>query len=70
MSKRISEGLGEGAHLIHNKAWDPIFLSKDGVRKVRFDFNRPAPHDPPPASCVWLMVNGKKSVEYTQSMST
>jgi hypothetical protein len=33
--------------LIRNKAGDPVFLSKDGLRKVRFDFNKPSPHESP-----------------------
>ncbi len=47
LEKRISEWLGEGAQFIRNKAEDPVFLSKDGLRKVRFDFNRPHPHESP-----------------------
>ena len=47
LEKQISGWLGEGAQVMHNKAGDPIFLSKDGLRKVRFDFNRPAPHENP-----------------------
>ena len=47
LEKNISEWLGEGAQLLRNKAEDPIFLSKDGLRKVRFDFNKPAPHKSP-----------------------
>ncbi|HSW86750.1 MAG TPA: hypothetical protein VLG49_04525, partial [Rhabdochlamydiaceae bacterium] len=47
LEKQISDWLGEGAQLIRNKASDPVFLSKDGLRKVRFDFNRPAPHENP-----------------------
>ncbi len=47
LEKKISEWLGEGTQFIRNKAGDPVFLSKDGLRKVRFDFNRPAPHESP-----------------------
>ena len=47
LEKQISTWLGEGTQFIRNKAGDPIFLSKDGLRKVRFDFNRPAPHESP-----------------------
>ncbi|MBM3201872.1 MAG: hypothetical protein FJZ56_05635 [Chlamydiae bacterium] len=47
LESRISEWLGEGARLIRNEAGDPIFLSKDGFRRVRFDFNRPTPHNSP-----------------------
>lgn len=47
LEKQISEWLGEGTKLIRNNAGDPIFLSKDGLRKVRFDFERPYPHENP-----------------------
>ncbi len=47
LEKQISNWLGEGTQFIRNKAGDPVFLSKDGLRKVRFDFNRPAPHESP-----------------------
>jgi hypothetical protein len=30
--------------MIKNEAGDPVFLAKDGTRRVRFDFNHPAPH--------------------------
>jgi tetratricopeptide (TPR) repeat protein len=45
--QRVSAYLGEGARLVRNKAGDPIFISKDGLRKVRFDFKRPHPHESP-----------------------
>lgn len=41
LERRISEWLGEGTQCIRNKAGDPVFLSKDGIRRVRFDFNNP-----------------------------
>lgn len=47
LEKRISDWLGESTQVIHNKAGDPVFLSKDGLKKVRFDFNKPAPHESP-----------------------
>ena len=47
LEQQISGWLGESTQLIRNGAGDPIFLSKDGVRKVRFDFNRPFPHESP-----------------------
>ncbi|NGX37908.1 MAG: hypothetical protein K1000chlam2_01076 [Chlamydiae bacterium] len=47
LEKKISEWLGDSTRLIRNQAEDPIFLSKDGLRKVRFDFNRPTPHESP-----------------------
>ena len=36
---RISNWLGDGSRLIRNKSGDPVFLSKDCIRRVRFDFN-------------------------------
>ncbi len=41
LEKQISGWLGEGTQFIRNKAGDPVFLSKDGLRRVRFDFNNP-----------------------------
>jgi tetratricopeptide (TPR) repeat protein len=53
LEKRISTWLEEGARLIRNEAGDPIFLSKDGLRRARFDFNRPYPHKSPHAHIEW-----------------
>ncbi|MCI0382769.1 MAG: tetratricopeptide repeat protein [Chlamydiae bacterium] len=39
LEKRISGWLGEGTKLIRNEAGDPIFISKDGLKRIRFDFN-------------------------------
>lgn len=47
LENTISQWLGEGTQVMRNKAGDPVFLSKDGLRKVRFDFNKPAPHESP-----------------------
>ncbi|VHO02398.1 hypothetical protein [Candidatus Rhabdochlamydia sp. T3358] len=47
LEQQISSWLGESTQLIRNGAGDPIFLSKDGIRKVRFDFNRPFPRESP-----------------------
>jgi len=41
LEQRISGWLGEGTQFIRNKAGDPVFLSKDGLRRVRFDFKNP-----------------------------
>ncbi|MBS0621606.1 MAG: RHS repeat-associated core domain-containing protein [Verrucomicrobia bacterium] len=43
----MNSWLGESTTLIHNKAGDPVILSKDGLRRVRFDFKRPYPHQNP-----------------------
>lgn len=58
LEKRISEWLGEEAKLIRNEAGDPVFISKDGLRCVRFDFNYPYPHNQPHAH-VEVKVDGK-----------
>ena len=39
LENRVSNWLGDGTRLIKNKAGDPIFLSQDNLRRVRFDFN-------------------------------
>ncbi len=44
---RLNNWLGIGTKVIKNKAGDPIFLSKDGSKRLRFDFNRPSPHNNP-----------------------
>jgi len=40
----VVEWLGPGTRTITNKAGDKIFLSQDGLRRLRFDFIRPSPH--------------------------
>ena len=54
----IIEWLGEGYKIIKNKAEDLILISKDGLRKIRFDFNRPNPHKNPHTH-IEELVNGK-----------
>jgi hypothetical protein len=44
IEKTISDWLGKGARFIKNEAGDSVFLSKDGLRRVRFDFKNPSPH--------------------------
>jgi hypothetical protein len=41
LERAISDWLGPETKLLHNKAKDPIFLSNDGTKRVRFDFNNP-----------------------------
>ncbi|MCL2649345.1 MAG: hypothetical protein FWD61_20515 [Phycisphaerales bacterium] len=50
--------LGKDARVITNKAGDTVFLSKDGLRRVRFDIKNPSPHAYP-HSHVEVNVNGK-----------
>ena len=44
--------------VITNEAGDVIFLSNDGLRRVRFDFNRPYPHLNPHCH-VEMKIDGK-----------
>ncbi len=37
----LSAWLGDEVKMIKNKSADPVFLSKDGQRRIRFDFNNP-----------------------------
>ncbi|CUI18115.1 conserved hypothetical protein (plasmid) [Candidatus Protochlamydia naegleriophila] len=43
--EEINNWLGNDTKMIRNKAGDSVFLSKDETRRVRFDFNRPNPHN-------------------------
>ena len=47
LEKDISSWLGSETKLIKNKYNDPVFLSKDGTRRVRFDLNHSSPHKNP-----------------------
>ena len=38
LEREISEWLGPEVRMMKNKEGDRLFISKDGVRKVRFDF--------------------------------
>jgi len=50
--------LGEGASLKINDAGDAVFVSRDGTRRLRFDINRPYPHQSPHAH-IDELVDGK-----------
>jgi len=54
----MSEWLGRGAKIVKNEAGDPVFLSKDMTRRVRFDFKNPYPHQNPHAH-VEELIGGK-----------
>ena len=43
----IKKWLGPGARMIVNKHGDKILISSDGLRRVRFDFKYPHPHQNP-----------------------
>jgi RHS repeat-associated protein len=44
VAEDVADWLGAGTKRVTNKAGDEIFVSADGLRKVRFDFIRPNPH--------------------------
>lgn len=50
--------LGPNWRVINNQAGDTIVLSDDGLRRLRFDINRPYPHSSPHAH-VEELVNGR-----------
>lgn len=54
----ITKLLGKDARVITNQAADNIFLSNDGLIRVRFDINNPSPHANPHVH-VEVNVNGK-----------
>jgi RHS repeat-associated protein len=56
--KRADEWLGPDVRMITNGAGDKIFLSDDGLRRIRFDLRSPAPHASPHAH-VEEFVNGR-----------
>jgi hypothetical protein len=58
LAKEIQEWLGEDARFIKNDSGDTILLSKNGNRRVRFDINRPYPHESPHGH-IEEFVNGK-----------
>ena len=45
--------LGNNVRVITNEAGDAIFLSENGLRRIRFDFNRPYPHKNPHVNIEW-----------------
>lgn len=67
LEKEISEWLGKGTKMVKNKSGDTVFLSKDRTRRVRFDFENPAPHSNPMAMLKsLLMANGVNLDQYIQ----
>ncbi|MBM4344443.1 MAG: hypothetical protein FJ100_13825 [Deltaproteobacteria bacterium] len=50
--------LGDDYVVMTNGAGDKVFMSKDGLRKLRFDLNRPSPHENP-HSHIEELINGK-----------
>lgn len=58
LEKRISEWIGNNSKMIQNDSGDLIFISKDGSRKIRFDFNNPSPHNNPHCH-IEQLIDGK-----------
>ncbi len=54
----IERCLGPNAKGITNKAGDTVHVSEDGLRRIRFDLNKPHPHESP-HSHVEEFINGK-----------
>lgn len=57
MTKVIEDFLGKDFKIFKNKAGDPIFMSSDGTRKIRFDAINP--HGYEPHGHVEVFNNGK-----------
>ena len=57
LSREMREWLGEGARVITNRSGDKIFISQDGLRRIRFDLINPFPHTNPHAH-VEQLING------------
>jgi RHS repeat-associated protein len=57
-AQAIKDWLGPGAQAFRNKAGDLITMSRDGLRKVRFDINNPSPHANPHTH-VEVLQNGE-----------
>ena len=47
LSHKLKNWIGKDAKVITNKSNDIIILSKDGNRRIRFDYNNPSPHKSP-----------------------
>jgi hypothetical protein len=56
--KAIQQYVGTDARVVENASDDVVLISKDGARRVRIDYNNPAPHADPHVHIDWK-VNGK-----------
>lgn len=56
--RMADDWLGSNVRTITNRAGDKVFLSDDGLRRIRFDIRNPAPHTSPHAH-VEEFVNGR-----------
>lgn len=59
----ISKWLGKDAKVITNEAGDRVIQSADGLREIRFDFNRPYPHKNPHTHLIEYKKVKNKKVE-------
>jgi hypothetical protein len=51
--------LGDGYKVATNAAGDPIFMSKDGLRKIRFDYNNTSNVGELPHFHIEQFINGR-----------
>jgi hypothetical protein len=58
VARHAKEWLGKDYKVIINKAGDDVFMSKDRLRKIRFDIRNPTPHKNPHVHLEQL-INGK-----------
>ena len=58
LANDLKKWLGKDYRVIINKAGDTVLLSKDGLKKIRFDLSRPHPHVNP-HSHIEQFINGK-----------
>jgi len=49
LANGMMDWLGNDVRVITNPSGDKIFMSNDGLRKIRFDINNPSPHSNPHA---------------------
>jgi hypothetical protein len=56
--RMADDWLGPNVRVITNRSGDKVFLSDDGLRRIRFDIRNPAPHTSPHAH-VEELVNGR-----------
>lgn len=45
LAKNMKDWLGKDAKVITNQSGDKVFLSGDGLRRIRFDINNYSPHE-------------------------
>ena len=65
IADKLSEFLGEGTKKIINEAGDVNFISKDNLRKVRFDINKFTPHNEPHID-IEKIIEGAKNIKEFQ----